>query len=143
MLAVVSWLFLAVLIGGICGSINLPCYYSLLNHGVATTGTIVELTPQQHQTAIAEYHVDGRRYTAQDQVTGPNPPLSELKVGDAIVVFYVPGQLAYYTFGDPRGRLPNELMSVIFAGLLMPTMIVGSFMLQRLAGGRKAPFLDP
>src|SRR5271170_7849693 len=96
---VLSWIYLAALTGGVLGIHKLPDYYALREHGVTTTGTIVEMPARQHNTVIAEYRVDGRLYSAQDQVSAPNRPLSELKVGDAIVVFFVPGQLGTWSFG--------------------------------------------
>ena len=134
---VVSWLFLALLTGGVLGIHNLPDYYALRDHGVATSGTVVDITPRQHNTIVVEYRVAGRLYRAQDQVSAPNRPLSELKVGDEIVVYYVPSQLGTWSFGDPRARLANELTFVIGAALLLPSLVVGSFMLQ-LASNRTA-----
>ena len=127
---VACWLGVAGAIGGGIGSLNLPAYFALRDRGVATTGTIVEMTPHVHNTVVAEYQVDGRTYRAQHQVDAPNPPISNLKAGDPIRVIYLPGQFATCVFSDAGDLLSNELVSVFAAAMFGSSMLVGPFLLR-------------
>jgi hypothetical protein len=120
----ILWFVLAVLFALGIGSFNLPLFNGLLAHGVEAPATAVKLTPEFHNTVRYEYQVDGKKFEGQDQSWLPNPPVAEIKVGQALVIYYDPQNPSHSVLGNPKPMLANELISVGMAALLFPTFIV-------------------
>jgi hypothetical protein len=118
------WLFLAVAIALVVGSLNVPLYERLITKGVQTTATVVELTPKIHNTVRYEYQVGGNKFEGQRSPWRPNPPTDEIRVGDSLTIYYDPSNPSLSAPGDVGPMLTNELISVGMAALLMPTFIV-------------------
>lgn len=113
------WLIVAAALG----SLNWFTYYHLVTRGVRGQATVLELLPRYHNTVSYEYNVAGQNFTAQTQSWPPNPPLEQLAVGQAVVIYYDPVHPDRSVLGDPRLILKNETMSVALAAFILPTFI--------------------
>ena len=118
------WLFLALAIAGVIGSINVRKYYRLSKFGIQGTGLVTEVTASYHDTIRYQYTVNTVTYAGQTQSDIPNPPASKLHVGDSIAVFFDPIAPSISVISSPTALLKNELKSIVPAVFLVPTIIV-------------------
>ena len=132
---VILWLVLAVAIGCLVGSQNLPTYHRLAERGVSGKATIVELLPQIHNTVRYEYQVAGQTYQGRMGSRQPNPPTEQLGVGQSVVIYYAPEHPEVSVLGDPKLMFSSETFPVLLAALIGPTFIV--FVLARREYERK------
>ena len=121
---VILWLVLAVAIGCLVGSQNLPTYHRLAERGVSGKATIVELLPQIHNTVRYEYQVAGQTYQGRMGSRQPNPPTEQLGVGQSVVIYYAPEHPEISVLGDPKLMFSGETFPVLLAALIGPTFIV-------------------
>ena len=121
---VILWLVLAVAIGCLVGSQNLPTYHRLAERGVSGKATIVELLPQIHNTVRYEYQVAGQTYQGRMGSRQPNPPTEQLGVGQSVVIYYAPEHPEISVLGDPKLMFSSETFPVLLAALIGPTFIV-------------------
>ena len=120
----ITWLALATTIVVVVGRLNWPGYRRLAAVGVPGQATVVELLPSIHNTVRYEYRVDGRGFQGQMQSWRPNPPLPQLAVGHALVIYYDPQHPEDSVLGYPKPMLQNETISVALAAVIIPTLIV-------------------
>lgn len=90
---------------------------------VAGQAAVVELHPEFHCTVLYEYHVGGRPFHGQTQPSEPNPPLEQLHLGQALVVFYDPEHPEKSVLGDPKLMLKNEPLSSMIAVFCFLTLV--------------------
>jgi Protein of unknown function (DUF3592) len=121
----VVWLLMAIFMGALLGS-NLPRYRTLTLDGVKTFGSVIAVEPQQHQAVRYTYLVNGETYTAVGGVGDGNPPFESLSSGDSVLLYYVPSNPSLSELGEPDSRLKNELISVLIAILIFPTILAWS-----------------
>src|ERR1700761_3105067 len=121
---VILWLVLAVIIGCMIGSQDLPTYHRLAERAISGKATVIELLPQQHNTLRYEYQVAGQTYQGRMGSRQPNPPAEQLGVGQSVVIYYDPEHPEVSVPGDPRLMFNNEMFLVALAALMAPTFIV-------------------
>ena len=81
--------------------------------------------PKNHDSVTARYVVKGRAFeTRSSFVAEPNPAKRELRVGDPVVVIYLPADPSIATLGSPEALIPNEAFSIALAMLVMPTLVL-------------------
>jgi len=120
----IIWLGLAVGIGCLVGSLNLPTFHRLAEKGVSEKATIVELLPKFHNTVRYEYQVAGETYQGRMGSSRPNPPSEQLGIGQSVVIYYDPEHPQVSVLGDPKGMFYEETFAVMFAALMGSTFIV-------------------
>jgi len=120
----VLWLLLAVLFSVGVGSLNLPLLHRLVENGIRQEAIATKLTPEFHNTVRYEYQVKGTKFEGQTQSWRPNPPLSEIKVGQPLIIYYDPKNPSLSVLGDPTPMLTNEVVSVGMIAVAAPTVIV-------------------
>lgn len=123
----ITWLALAITIVVVVGRLNWPGYRRLAAVGVPGRATVVEVLPNIHNTVRYEYRVDGRAFQGQMQSWRPNPPLPQLAVGHALVIYYDPQHPEDSVLGYPKPMLQNETISVALAAVIIPTVMVVSW----------------
>jgi hypothetical protein len=131
-----TWIALALAIAVGIGSINLPFLTRLTSRGVVGHGVVLELLPKIHNTVRYEYLVSGRKIEGQTQSSSPNNPPEQLKVGQSLVVCYDPLHPESSVLGYPRPILINEIVSVLLAATLGPTLIVTAWVWRK---SRRSP----
>lgn len=120
----IIWLVLAVVIGCLIGSQNLPTFHRLAERGVSEEAAVVELLPQYHNTVRYEYHVAGKTFQGQMGSRPPNPPSEQLGVGQSVVICYDPMHPEISVLGDPQLMFNSETVPVLLAAFMGPTFIV-------------------
>jgi len=120
----ILWLVLVAVAAIGVGGLNVPLFNRLTAHGVEAQATAVKLTPEFHNTVRYEYQVGGIKFEGQDQSWLPNPPLEQIKVGQALVIYYDPLNPSRSVLGDPKPMLTNELIFAGMVALAFPTAIV-------------------
>jgi len=123
----ITWFVLAIIIVVVVGRLNWPAYRRMAAVGVPGQATVVELLPNIHNTVRYEYRVDGQGFQGQMQSWRPNPPLSQLAVGHALVIYYDPRHPEHSVLGHPKAMLQNETISVALAAVIIPTLMVVSW----------------
>src|SRR5437016_1543104 len=108
----ITWLVLAVVVAVGIGSLNWPSYRRLAVRGVLGQANVIELLPNSHSTVRYEYGVRGQTFQGQTQSWAPNPPLNQLRVGQAVVICYDPKHPETSVLGDPKPIFKNETISV-------------------------------
>src|SRR5207248_2056851 len=79
---------------------------------------VVEFLPSIHDTVRYDYRVDGRGFQGQMQSWRPNPPLPQLAVGHALVIYYDPQHPEDSVLGYPKPMLQTETISVALAAVI-------------------------
>lgn len=102
------------------GSFNWPKFDALAEHGVTIVGHVVVTNCGQHSTAKVRFEVNGRWVDQWDNV----PNCIALRPGDSLSVTYLPEDPNVNLVGSAVGRLRNETISVAFAALVMPLLIL-------------------
>jgi hypothetical protein len=120
----ILWLIMVAVVALVVGSLNVPFYYRLITNGVKAQATIIELTPQIHNTVRYEYQVEGRSFKGQRSPSSPNSSTDQISVGQSLVIYYDPLNPSLSVPGDPKPMLTNELISVGMAALGIPTFII-------------------
>ena len=123
----ITWLALVIGIAVVVGRLNWPAYRRLAVVGVPGQATVVELLPNIHNTVRYKYRVEGREFQGQMQSWQPNLPLSQLAVGNPLVIYYDPQRPENSVLGYPKPMLENETISVTLAAVIIPTIMVGSW----------------
>lgn len=88
--------------------------YRLFHKGVQTQGKVTEKKPEFHQDICYEYWVAGTRYSNQSWSQG-FPSFNQIKVGDRIIVTYLPGNPNKSEPGDINEVYWNESMMLFVA----------------------------
>lgn len=120
-LAVMGFIFLAVLFGGITGSLNLPRYSALAKNGVSTQGVVTETRCSVHNTVSYKFQVQGRDFHGSTNQLDRD--CSMVRVGERLEVTFLPTDPSVNAGGDFLGAYKNERESVLLAALGMPTFI--------------------
>ena len=131
----VAYIGLAVLIGFLMGSFNLPEYFRLAREGRASSAIVTATDCGNHLNFSYKFAVGEAAYTGKGGAGFGTAACSELRPGDAVVVYYLPARPETNVPGDIRNRLENEVTSVLGAALLGPAFLIGLVMwqLKRLA----------
>jgi hypothetical protein len=139
---VILWLVLAVVFLVGIGSFNLSLFHGLMENGVRQQAIATKLTPEFHNTVCYEYQVNGTKFEGRDQSWNPNPPLTTIKVGQSLVIYYDPQNPSRSVLGNPGPMLTNELIAVGMITLVIPTIVVfrlKQYQRRRLLKGKKTP----
>lgn len=121
------WIFLAIGIGIVFGSVNVKKFYDLVTDGSNTFGTVLSVNLKNHDTVCYSYTVSGTPYNGCDNCCGfGNAPIKSLEVGNLVKLYFVDSHPETSGLGDPRPRLHNEIFSMIIAMLIFPSLIVGA-----------------
>src|SRR5437867_7932565 len=123
----IAWLVLIVVVTVEIGSLNWPSYRRLAARGVTGQGEVVELLPKIHNTVRYKYQVRGQTFQGQMQSRQPNPSLDQLRVSQAVVIYYDPEHPEKSVLGDPTPIFWNETISVTLAAVAVPTFVVASW----------------
>ena len=115
---------LAVGIVFVLGGINWLRFYQLANAGVATQGWVTAKEPQNHQNVHYAYSVGSQTYHGIGHAGFRNPEFGALKVGEQVIVFYLPMKPAVSCLGTPKDLLVNETISIGLAALLTPLFLI-------------------
>ena len=117
----IIWLILFFVIAVGIGSLNIPTYIRLVRHCESVNGTVVEIAAKYHNTVRYQYSVANVSYSGQTQ---PEGLANSLRVGEKITVYYDETRPSLSVLRNPRGLLQNEVISVMLAAALMPTIIL-------------------
>ena len=74
----------------------------LKNRSATTTGKIIAIQPEQHQTVRYEYEVGEETFVRSGGVNLIGKSLYEMKVGDSVPVFYYPENPTISRIGNPH-----------------------------------------
>lgn len=105
---------------GLCQITNLATFYRLAHGGVATSGTITAIEPQNHETVHYLYSVDGKSYAGEGAVES----LTALR---QVTVFYLPSRPDTSCLGSPQDLLDNEETFVLMVSLSSPTIVMAVY----------------
>ena len=111
---------LALILGGVVSAVNMPRFSRVRSHGRAVQATVLRTDCANHAFVVASFKVSGVTYEAGGTAGFQNPECPEVKVGDAVLVFYLPSDPAVNVLGNVHERWNNEVISVLGAMLVLP-----------------------
>lgn len=79
----------------------------LLETGYITTGAIIGIYPNQHQTVIYEFKVKQRKFTGQDGVGSIGKNIVDMKLGETVPIYYLPSNPKVSCIGSPEYDVMN------------------------------------
>ena len=123
---VAAWFVLAIMTALGLGSINWRFFHQIADRGVVTKGVVLELMPKIHDTIRYEFKAGGNTYAGRSSPWLPNPPVAEMKVGQAVIIYYDPLNPFHSVAGDPKPMLANETITVVLAALTVPILVVAA-----------------
>jgi Protein of unknown function (DUF3592) len=115
-----AWLILALVFGGIMGSLNLLRYTRLARQGLAVAATVVRTECHNHQTISYRFAAEGQAYTG----SGNADACERLRPGDQVTAYYLPTNPETNSPGDVHQRLANEIITVALAATVFPSILV-------------------
>lgn len=121
------WLILVISISIIIGRINWFKYYNLAEYGIQTRGTVTNKESYNHESIYYTYIVDHKNFTGIGHDGNGNPKFDDLKIGDRVIVFFLPNNNQISCIGNPKDLLQNETISILLASLIIPTLVILSF----------------
>jgi hypothetical protein len=130
------WIGLALCIGALVGSLNIPKLYALATGGVRTQGSVLALKPANHRTVRYAYQVAGVTYEGAGTLGAGNPAFGSLTPGSPVLVHYVATNPGTSILGEPGPRLENEVSSVAMAMLVLPSLLILALVLARRRQGQ-------
>jgi len=116
------WLVLAVATAALLGSLNIPTFVKLVNHGTSARATIRQTNCDQHSSASYTFTVDTARYSGSDSMVRG---CDTLRPGDQIPIYYDVTDPTLNRAVEPWAGLTNEIIAVMLGTLIFPTFIVG------------------
>ncbi|CEO87885.1 DUF3592 domain-containing protein [Syntrophaceticus schinkii] len=124
---ILIWLILAIITFALLGTqiSRLPKYFKLTLTGVQTQGFIIKLEPTHHRAVYYSYEVGGRSYTDTFGGAGSgNPKFEDIKIGDPVLVYYLPENPSISGLGDPSYKFITESISVLTVSMVVPAIII-------------------
>jgi len=118
---IIIWLILAIITAIVFVKVQAPwlvqCMH-LSSEGVPTQGLITKLDPNYHATVHFSYQVKSE--TFYNQNFWNNSGFEDLKIGDPVLVYYLPKTPARSCVGNPQHKLTNEIFSVLVVSIFVP-----------------------
>jgi hypothetical protein len=100
--------------------INLVQFYRLRRMGMATSGVVTDLRPGNHRAVYYSYEASGKTFSGIGRAGFGNPEFFCLKVGQTVIVYYLPSAPWESCAGLPNELVENEVPPIIFAGIVFP-----------------------
>jgi hypothetical protein len=94
--------------------------YRLAHHGQRIAATVIKLEPHNHAGCQYSYTVAGRNHTASASACADNQ-----KVGDEILVSYLPTDPSVSALGYPEGEFRTHVLLNVFVPLLFAVLVSG------------------
>jgi hypothetical protein len=114
------WLLGAVAIVVPMSRFDLARFYRLLHVGVETSGVVTDMQPTNHEAVYYSYEADGRVFTGVGRAGFGNPEFCCLKVGQPVIVYYLPNATQESCLGLPNELIKNEATPIALAGITFP-----------------------
>jgi hypothetical protein len=114
------WLLGALAITIPLSRINLVQFYRLRRMGVATSGVVTDLQPGNHQAVYYSYEASAKTFSGIGRAGFGNPESCCLKVGQTVIVYYLPSAPWESRAGLPNELIENEVPPIILAGITFP-----------------------
>jgi hypothetical protein len=114
------WLLCALAIVVPLSRINLARFYRLLHAGVETSGVVTDMQPTNHEAVYYSYEADGRAFTGVGTAGFGTPEFCCLKVGQPVIVYYLPNATQESCLGLPNELIKNEAPPIALAGITFP-----------------------
>jgi len=95
-------------------------YYRLLQYGIATFGKVTAKEPDNHATVRYSFDVDSKTYFGGGSAGFGTSSFDELKVGDDVLVVYMPNNPSVSCLGHPKALLKDDLTFVGLATVFVP-----------------------
>jgi hypothetical protein len=102
---------------------EVPKYYRLYTSGVAVTGRIIDLQPENHGSVIYAYQVGGRSYEGGGHAGDIHSHFDDLRVGQEVPVVFDPHKEEVSCLGEPLKHLRSLLMLTAFLAS-SPTLLL-------------------
>jgi hypothetical protein len=107
----------------ILGGVRYFEYDELAREGVQTQGQIVDLRCFEHSAFTYEFHVKDRVLVGHGIGGYGNRECTKLKMGDPILVYYLPKNGSVYTDENPAQLRDDEILSMMIAGVVFPLFL--------------------
>jgi hypothetical protein len=117
-----AWLLLAAVFALGLGQFNIPTLLRLAKHGERTTAAIVQPDCSNHSRASYRFVVGTAYYSGSDVMQMAD--CQSLHPGDGIPVYFDLTDPTVSRAIEPRVGLMNELISIAFACLVFPSMVI-------------------
>ncbi len=115
--AIGTFLILAVLTGMTLANHGWWGYFRLVQEGTTADGVITRVEPENHRRAEYVFVVRDVQYRGGVDGFGG-------KVGQSVVVTYLPTNPNLSCEGDARDRLNNELATFAVGGVMFPPLLI-------------------
>ncbi len=87
-----------------------------------TTGKVIAVQPEQHQTVLYEYEVGGKTFLQSGGVGLIGKTIAEMNVGDSVPVYYLPGNPNISRIGNPQS-VSTDLKSKLLSSLCFSAFV--------------------
>jgi hypothetical protein len=114
------WVLGALVIVVPLSRFNLVRFYRLSQVGVKTSGVVTDLQPTNHESVYYSYEADGRAFNGVGRAGFGNPEFCCLKVGQPVIVYYLPNATQESCLGLPNELIKNEAPPIALAGIVFP-----------------------
>jgi hypothetical protein len=121
-LVIGAYAALALIFGGVTSSVNMPRFAKVRSFGRAAQATVSRTDCANHALVVASFEVSGVTYEARGTDGYQNPQCPTIKVGDRVLVFYLPSDPTVNVLGDVHWRWNNEVISVLGAMFVLPVI---------------------
>jgi Protein of unknown function (DUF3592) len=121
----IAWIALAALLASILGSLNIPTYIALIQHGERTTATITKTDCNNHSEAAYTFTVGTTRFSSKGVMWMYD--CQSLHAGDSIQIYYDRTDPTISRAFEPHKGLVNDLIPIALACLTAPPMMIAGF----------------
>jgi hypothetical protein len=116
----VLWLLGALAITIPMSRENLVQFYRLRRIGVMASGVVTDLQPGNHQAVYYSYEVAGKAFSGIGRAGFGNPEFCCIRVGQTVIVYYLPHDPSESCVGLPNELIKNEVPPIVGAGITFP-----------------------
>ena len=99
---------------------------TLKNSGKRTEGVVVVKKPDEHQSVIYYYSVDGIKYTGSGGTGNGNPEFAALNVGDPVIVTYEEQSPLNSIMGIPDPERDRDIAYIL--AFFVATAVIGQIL---------------
>jgi len=120
----IVWIIIVAVVVTLLGSQHWISYYRIAYNGVVAKATVVQLQPENHNLVAYKYEISGHNFQGLFGSSPPNPPFSQLKIGQEVVIYYDPQHPENSLLGYPKPIFKDETLGVVIGGVIFPTLIL-------------------
>lgn len=101
-----------------------PDSYRFIREGVEVQATIIDIACNSPNQLRYRFTVDGTGFEGFGNARSGNPPCEALKVGEPVMVYYLPSRPESNLPGNPHERFWTEVAGIAMAAVFIPLVLL-------------------